>query len=188
MADAVTSARLRLVYPELKVLWFRVAEDMRRNFGAEMRVAESLRTFQYQADLYAQGRTKPGRIVTWSLPGDSLHHYGLAVDSCFLTIENKKVHPYLDGHPRATNLWTAYVSLAKAHGFEPGGLWKVRKDLPHLQRTYGLQLAEIKELYRFGGLTAVWTEIDKARGLKVGGEWYGPQASARVLNPQVAFG
>ena len=41
-------------------------------------VIEGLRTKQRQAELYAQGRTKPGKIVTWTMK--SKHIDGLAVD------------------------------------------------------------------------------------------------------------
>ena len=41
-------------------------------------VIEGLRTKERQADLYAQGRTKPGKIVTWTLT--SKHIDGKAVD------------------------------------------------------------------------------------------------------------
>lgn len=41
-------------------------------------VVEGLRTVQRQQELYAQGRTKPGKIVTWTL--NSKHIDGKAVD------------------------------------------------------------------------------------------------------------
>lgn len=41
-------------------------------------VIEGLRTKERQAELYAQGRTKPGKIVTWTMK--SKHIDGLAVD------------------------------------------------------------------------------------------------------------
>lgn len=41
-------------------------------------VLEGLRTKERQAELYAQGRTKPGKIVTWTL--NSKHIDGKAVD------------------------------------------------------------------------------------------------------------
>lgn len=50
--------------------------------GIEIRVTSTLRTFAEQAQLYAQGRTKPGQIVTRAKPGQSWHNYGLAVDVC----------------------------------------------------------------------------------------------------------
>jgi hypothetical protein len=44
----------------------------------EMIVTEGLRTLGRQQELYAQGRTVPGRIVTWTLK--SKHLEGKAVD------------------------------------------------------------------------------------------------------------
>ena len=41
-------------------------------------VVEGVRTVARQRELYAQGRTKPGKIVTWTLK--SKHIDGLAVD------------------------------------------------------------------------------------------------------------
>ena len=41
-------------------------------------VVEGLRTKQRQEELYSQGRTKPGKIVTWTMK--SKHIDGLAVD------------------------------------------------------------------------------------------------------------
>ena len=41
-------------------------------------VVEGVRTLKRQEELYAQGRTKPGKIVTWTMK--SKHIDGLAVD------------------------------------------------------------------------------------------------------------
>lgn len=38
------------------------------------------RSFEEQAALFSQGRTKAGRIVTKAKPGESYHNYGLAMD------------------------------------------------------------------------------------------------------------
>lgn len=43
-------------------------------------VTEGVRTKERQEELYAQGRTKPGNIVTWTL--NSKHIEGKAVDVC----------------------------------------------------------------------------------------------------------
>lgn len=44
----------------------------------DFKVIEGLRTKERQAELYAQGRTKPGKVVTWTM--QSKHIDGLAVD------------------------------------------------------------------------------------------------------------
>jgi len=48
--------------------------------GIPFRIFEAYRYPHRQADLYAQGRTKGGSIVTYAKPWSSYHQYGLAVD------------------------------------------------------------------------------------------------------------
>lgn len=60
------------VHPDLAKVVRKVAESH------NILVIEGVRTQERQDDLYAQGRTKPGPIVTWTK--DSKHLRGLAVD------------------------------------------------------------------------------------------------------------
>ena len=70
---------LNLLYPPFRM---QVEELLRRLEEAKLPfyIFEALRTFEEQASLYAQGRSKSGQIVTNAQPGDSFHSYGLAVD------------------------------------------------------------------------------------------------------------
>lgn len=52
-------------------------------------VVEGVRTIQRQRDLYAQGRTKPGKVVTWTM--NSKHIDGLAVDLAPYDHETKQI-------------------------------------------------------------------------------------------------
>jgi peptidoglycan L-alanyl-D-glutamate endopeptidase CwlK len=151
-----------------------------------LKVTEGLRSIARQKELYAQGRTKPGPIITQAKPGDSLHHYGCALDCAFTGSD-----PYLAklsaGEKRA--IWTNFGKLGKIHGFTWGGDWdgdgdqtdQKLHDTPHLELTYGLTLAQIKELYRHGGLTAVWAKFDQIRGVEQASEWTGPLTKYRLL-------
>jgi len=56
------------------------AQPILAKHGATAEVLSGLRSYQQQAALYAQGRTKPGKIVTNARPGSSWHNYGLAID------------------------------------------------------------------------------------------------------------
>jgi hypothetical protein len=51
-------------------------------------ITSTLRTAAEQTELYAQGRTKPGKIVTNAKAWKSWHNVGRAFDICFLS--NKK--------------------------------------------------------------------------------------------------
>lgn len=199
MADSATIAKLRLVYPDFAVRLRRVHADMLQHHRAVMKVTEGLRSLATQAEYWARGRAQlpSGKweivdskaIITKAAPGDSIHHYGLAGDSCFVSVDDKKCHPYLEGDARFNALWAAYGKFAQGHGlvwgFDWNGNGKVDKndyDRPHVELTYGLDLATIKALYKVNGLTGVWAKIDQIRQVRVGGEWYGPQASARRLD------
>ncbi|MCL5105693.1 MAG: M15 family metallopeptidase [Armatimonadetes bacterium] len=92
------------------------------------------RSTQEQDDLYARGRTRPGRIVTNARGGDSWHNYGLAADYAFV-IDGKVTW---DGH------WSIFGILAKECSLEWGGSWRRFKDRPHVQWTKGYTLAQMK--------------------------------------------
>jgi peptidoglycan L-alanyl-D-glutamate endopeptidase CwlK len=48
--------------------------------GLQWVCTDGRRTMAEQDKLFAQGRTKPGKVVTKAPPGSSAHNYGLAVD------------------------------------------------------------------------------------------------------------
>ena len=51
-----------------------------RGQGINFRIFETFRSAKRQAELYEQGRTKPGTKVTNARPWSSFHQYGLAAD------------------------------------------------------------------------------------------------------------
>lgn len=72
--SATSLGRLRGVAPDL----VRVVDRAAHWSPVEFIVVEGLRSRARQAQLYAQGRTAPGKIVTWTLR--SKHIEGRAVD------------------------------------------------------------------------------------------------------------
>ena len=54
--------------------------DAARKAGIDLRAISGRRTCAQQDQLYAQGRTAPGNIVTKARCGQSAHNYGLAID------------------------------------------------------------------------------------------------------------
>ncbi|MGI9625276.1 MAG: hypothetical protein ACR2QM_00455, partial [Longimicrobiales bacterium] len=69
---------LRRLDPRLRVAVRRVLRRLDKEFGIDAKVAEGYRTEERQKTLFAQGRTTPGNVVTWTL--DSAHTRGRAVD------------------------------------------------------------------------------------------------------------
>ncbi|EAG6884876.1 M15 family metallopeptidase [Listeria monocytogenes] len=96
--------------------------------GIYLCVAQGYRSSAEQNALYAQGRTKPGAVVTNAKGGQSNHNYGVAVDLCLYTSDGKNVI-----WESTTSRWKTVVSAMKAEGFEWGGDWKSFKDYPHFE-------------------------------------------------------
>lgn len=78
VATSSHDAALASVLPALQDRLERVIERMQREFGHDVRVVEGRRSQARQDALYAQGRTAPGPVVTWTR--DSAHRDGAAVD------------------------------------------------------------------------------------------------------------
>ncbi len=64
--------------PEFRERLQRVMERMKQEFGHDVTIVETVRSPERQAALFAQGRTTPGPVVTWTR--DSKHSKGLAAD------------------------------------------------------------------------------------------------------------
>ena len=91
--------------------------------GLDVLVTQTLRDDEYQAKLYAQGRTKPGSIVTNSKV-TTFHGKGLALDFC----ANRTGREYAD-----LQFFFMAGQIAKKIGFSWGGDWKGFLDRPHIQ-------------------------------------------------------
>lgn len=98
--------------------------------GIDVLVTCTLRTSAEQAALWAQGRTTPGRVVTWARV--SMHESGEALD----------VVPLRHGVPvwgttgPDGELWQRLGALGEAAGLTWGGRWRT-PDYPHFQNDKG---------------------------------------------------
>ena len=111
--------------------------------GIDLLITSTYRDNASQNALYAQGRTKPGKIVTNVKAGQSLHNYRCAVD----------VVPIVAGKPRwdvKEEVWQQVGALGKAAGLEWAGDWKKFKEYPHFQYTGGLTLAQLQSGAKIG--------------------------------------
>lgn len=139
--------RLKKIHPELAKRVRMVIENLAKA-GVQVEVVQGLRTFAEQDALFAQGRTKPGKVVTNARGGQSNHNYGLAVD----------VVPMNNGKPNweaPNSIWIAIGGEAEKLGLEWGGSWKKFLDRPHVQLP-GLTVKQCISLFKQGGLQAVW--------------------------------
>ncbi|CAM2950401.1 M15 family metallopeptidase [Paenibacillus sediminis] len=118
--------------------------------GIPIVITQGLRTIAEQDALYAQGRTKPGAIVTNARGGESFHNFGVAVDFALLLPDGRTLSwdTLRDGNLDLLPDWSEVVDEAKALGFAWGGDWRSFKDLPHFEMTFGLTTAQ----YRSGAI------------------------------------
>jgi len=107
------------VQPYARALVTKAAQN-----GITIKVISGLRTYAEQNDLYAQGRTKPGNIVTNARGGYSNHNFGIAFD-----IGVFEGSSYKDESPK----YKAVGALGTDLGLEWGGNWKTIQDEPHFQ-------------------------------------------------------
>ncbi len=91
MRDKVSIDRVALLHPNIREQVKALIQQAEEKLGqyAAIRIVQGLRTFEEQDALYAQGRSKPGNIVTNSRGGQSYHNYGLAIDFAILYDKDK---------------------------------------------------------------------------------------------------
>lgn len=112
---------------------------------------EGLRSFNRQGFLYAQGRTKKGRIVTKAPPGFSYHNYGLAGDFVWdLDIYKPGMQWTWDGR---YDLFGKVV--AKFPLLEWAGTWKTFKEYPHVQWKTDYSTSDLNLIYSKNGMEGV---------------------------------
>lgn len=112
----------------------------------ELVITEGVRSVNKQNQLYEQGRTKNGNIVTYAKGGESYHNYGLAIDYALKDADGNIIWDIdYDGNNNGKSDWFEVAEMAKKIGFEWGGDWNGAKDYPHLQMTFGLSINQLKE-------------------------------------------
>ncbi|MEK4606533.1 LysM peptidoglycan-binding domain-containing protein [Geobacillus sp. FSL W8-1251] len=107
------------------------------NEGIYVVITQGYRSKEEQDALYAQGRSKPGKIVTNARGGDSYHNYGLAIDFALMNPDGS-ISWNVDAK------WKRVAQIGKSFGLEWGGDWKSFPDYPHFQYTFGLSLADLR--------------------------------------------
>lgn len=158
--DKITLDRIALLHPKLreeaKEIYTEICKRLTGN--TICRFAFTLRTIKEQDELYAQGRTKPGAIVTYARGGQSYHNYGLAIDIVFLVDKDKNgtyetpswdinVDWDKDGVPE----WKEVDYVFNMYGWK--GLYKNGKrwDFPHFQKDFGLTIPQLQKMLMVDG-------------------------------------
>lgn len=114
--------------------------------GVPIVITQGLRSIAEQNALYAQGRSKPGPIVTNAKGGTSYHNYGLAFDFALLLPDGNSLSWDMnrDGDKDKIADWQEVVQVGKQLGLEWGGDWTSFKDYSHLQMAFGLTTTQLR--------------------------------------------
>lgn len=107
--------------------------------GIDLLVTSTFRDADSQAALYAQGRTKPGNVVTNAKPGLSWHNWRCALDVVPLRI-GKPV--WGTASKEDATLWAVVGEIGEACGLEWAGRWTTFRELAHFQFRAGLTLCD----------------------------------------------
>lgn len=156
--DSVSNVRLSFVCPALAAQIEKMAEMLALNNPPVMfRVTEGLRTWTEQAQLYAQGRTMPGNIVTDAAPGYSWHCFGCAVD----TVPMIDIGPDWNiTHPVWQRMMAVGDSLGLVHVDIKTRLG-AHRDYPHFQMTGTWPIVpddEVRYIFTEKGMQELWHE------------------------------
>lgn len=146
--EIVSENRLSKLHPSVRNKAFTAYREAVRitPVGVHPFITETLRSFKRSDELYAQGRTAPGGIVTNSKGGQSYHNYGLAMD--FVNqINGIEIWP--QDAPNDVN-WMKVVKCFKDQGFSWGGAFRSIKDSPHFQMTFGYNWRDLLALHNAG--------------------------------------
>lgn len=129
--------RLDELHPKVKELALKLKEECKK-VGIELCIYCTYRSIAEQNALYAQGRTKPGEVVTNAKGGQSMHNFRVAFDC----------GPVINGDVawKREDLFRKIGAIGKKLGLEWGGdFTKIKNgkrvpfpDLPHFQLTQGL--------------------------------------------------
>ncbi|AMO20547.1 peptidoglycan L-alanyl-D-glutamate endopeptidase [Flavobacterium columnare NBRC 100251 = ATCC 23463] len=146
--DKITKERIEKLHPLVRDEVTKIINECNQSLTgrAQVRITQGLRTFKEQEDLYALGRTKPGKKVTNAKGGQSIHNYGFAVDIC-LIIDGKVASwdTVKDWDNDGVADWYECVKIFAKHGWDWGGNWKTFKDLPHFEKKGFSDWKELKK-------------------------------------------
>lgn len=132
----INSRNISDLHPKVQTLCKRFIE-MCKAEGIDVIITSTYRDGESQNELYAQGRTKPGKIVTNAKAGQSFHNWRVAFD--FVPIVNGKA-VWGDA-----DLWQKCGKIAESVGLEWAGRWTKFKEMPHCQYTGGLSIFDFQQ-------------------------------------------
>jgi peptidoglycan LD-endopeptidase CwlK len=126
----INSRKIEDLHPKLQTMVYAWLATCKKA-GIEVLITSTYRDKQYQDWLFAQGRTRSGKIVTYARGGQSMHNFRLAFD--FVVMHDGKAD------------WGDLKTFQRARKIgETVGLKGLSFELAHLQWTGGLSLVQLQ--------------------------------------------
>jgi peptidoglycan L-alanyl-D-glutamate endopeptidase CwlK len=135
----INSRSINDLHPKVAILARKFLTACKRD-GIDILITSTYRDFESQNALYAQGRTKAGRIVTNAKAGNSYHNWKVAFD----VVPLRAGKPVWNTSGDDLKLWKQIGLIGESVGLEWAGCWVSFKEYPHFQFTGGLSLADFK--------------------------------------------
>lgn len=143
--EAPMPDELHLVVDENKNILLEQSADI----DIDVVITDGIRPVEEQNELYAEGQSVGGDVVTNARGGESYHNYGLAIDYALRKPGGKIIwDTEYDGNGNGRADWLEVAELAKDLGFEWGGDWERFPDYPHLQMDFDLSIEELQKGWR----------------------------------------
>lgn len=140
VVDERSRKNIDTLLPKVQTTFVRFLTDLNvalAPYRVVAKIISGTRTYAEQNALYAQGRTKPGKVVTNATGGASNHNFGVAAD-----IGLFKDGKYLSESP----LYRTAGAVGKSLGLNWGGDWKGSiVDEPHFEYPTGLTLSQMRD-------------------------------------------
>ena len=113
---------------------------MAKSGFVDVGISATYRDKAQQDWLFAQGRSRPGNIVTNARGGQSIHNYRLAFDF----FRNVPGQAFADSSPKERAFWDTGGRIWEELGGVWGGSWRGFIDRPHCEFTGGLTLTQLQ--------------------------------------------
>ena len=141
---------IKQLHPKLQEIIPKLIEKCEKQ-GISIKIGECLRTVKEQDELYAQGRTKPGSIVTNAKGSNysSMHQWGVAFDFYLDMDIDKDGKKNDDAFNNSKKTFQKVGTIGKNLGLEWGGDWRSIVDMPHFQlNNWGSDAKTLKATYK----------------------------------------
>lgn len=142
MKDQVTIDRVNALHPKIITQFTDFINEVESTTGRTWRMVQGGRTFAEQTAIYNQGRTTPGKIITYSPAGTSYHNYWLAGDIAPFVLNSLTQLDWSFDYAKIRD-------LAIAHGLQCGMDFP-HPDYDHFEDKKGLNWRDMLHLYTIG--------------------------------------